>query len=358
MTSPSHPVPKHRAARKVLTVQGPIESARVGIALTHEHLLIDFTTVLTEPAAASQRGLMSEPVSPENLWWVRYNWTSNVDNLQLLDEETAISEATEFFRAGGSTMVDVTSVGIGRDPMALLRISRATGLNVVMGSGYYIDKTHSEWLRAASVDEIANSIIRDIDEGVDGTGIRAGIIGEIGCSWPWTDSERKVLEAAVAAQSATGAPLLIHPGRNEKAPLELLAAVDRWGGDLRRTVMGHIERTIYDRGILAEVAATGAYLNYDLFGHDESHYPLAPESYMPADHERIEQIEYLLGEGRNSQVLMAHDVCSKHRLKQYGGHGFDHIATRIVPRMRARGISEEDIRMVMVDNPTRMLTFS
>ena len=60
----------------------------------------------------------------------------------------------------------------------------------------------------------------------------------------------------------------------------------------------------------------------------------------------------------DSQVLMAHDVCSKHRLKQYGGHGFDHIATRIVPRMRARGISEEDIRMVMVDNPTRMLTFS
>ena len=339
-------------------MQGPIESAKVGIALTHEHLLIDFTAVLTQPEPASDRGLMHEPVTLENLWWVRYNWTSNIDNLRLFDEDTAISEANEYFRSGGSTIVDVTSVGIGRDPQALLRISRATGLNVVMGSGYYIDKTHSDWLRAASVDEIATSIIRDIDEGVGGTRIRSGIIGEIGCSWPWTESERKVLEAAVVAQAATGAPLLIHPGRDEKAPLELLEAVDRWGGDLKRTVMGHIERTVYDRGILAELAATGAYLNYDLFGHDESHYPLADDTFMPADHERIEQIEYLIGEGRSSQVLMAHDVCSKHRLKRYGGHGYDHITTRIVPRMRVRGIHEEDIRMVLVDNPTRMLTFN
>ena len=358
MTSPSHPVPKHRAARKVLTVQGPIESAKVGVALTHEHLLIDFTTVLTKPSGASELGLMDQPVSLENLWWVRYNWTSNRDNLKLLDEPTAIAEAQDYFRAGGSTLVDVTSVGIGRDPQALLRISRATGLNIVMGSGYYIDQTHSDWLRKASVDEVARAIIKDIDEGVDSTGIRSGIIGEIGCSWPWTNNEKKVLEAAVSAQRETGAPLLIHPGRNQRAPLELLKAVDKWGGDLRRTVMGHIERTIYDRGILAEVAATGAYLNFDLFGHDESHYPLAADTYMPADHERIEQIEYLISEGRSSQALLAHDVCSKHRLKRYGGHGYDHIPARIVPRMRARGMHEEDVRMVLVDNPTRMLTFN
>lgn len=330
----------------------------VGMTLTHEHLLIDFTAVLTEPSEASQRGMMQEPVTLENLWWVRHNWTSSIDNLQLFDEQDAIEEVSDFYCAGGTTIVDVTSIGIGRDPRALLRISRATGLNVVMGSGFYIDATHSDWLRQASVDEIARKIIQDVDEGVDGTRIRAGIIGEIGCSWPWTDSERKVLEAAVIAQRETGAPLLIHPGRNEKAPLELLKAVDGWGGDLRRTVLAHVERTIYDRGVLDEVAATGAYLNYDLFGHDESYYPLAADSYMPADHERIEQIEHLVGDGRSSQILLAHDVCSKHRLKRYGGHGYDHIPARIVPRMRARGMHDEDVRMVLVDNPTRMLTFN
>ena len=160
------------------------------------------------------------------------------------------------------------------------------------------------------------------------------------------------------AQRETGAPLLIHPGRNEKAPLEILIAVQKWGGDLRRTVMGHIERTVYDRKILEDVAATGVYVSFDLFGHDESYYPLAAESNMPADHERIDQVEFLIGKGRCSQVLLAHDICSKHRLKKYGGHGFDHILTRVVPRMRARGMSEEDVRMVLVDNPTRMLTFN
>jgi phosphotriesterase-related protein len=297
-------------------------------------------------------------VSLDNLWWVRYNWTSSVDNLRLLDEDVAVAEALEFYRAGGGTVVDVTSIGIGRDPQALVRMSRATGLNVVMGSGYYIDKTHSDELRKTPVEKIADGIIRDVETGAGNTGVRAGIIGEIGCSWPWTASEKRVMEAAVAAQQATGAPLLIHPGRNEKAPLEILKAVEKWGADLRRTVMGHIERTVYDRGVLADVAATGAYINFDLFGHDESFYPLAIESNMPADHERIDQIEFLIGKGRCSQILLAHDICSKHRLKKYAGHGFDHILTRVVPRMRARGMDDESLRMVLVDNPTRMLTFN
>ncbi|MGY8879671.1 MAG: phosphotriesterase family protein, partial [Dehalococcoidia bacterium] len=184
-----------------------------------------------------------------------------------------------------------------------------------------------------------------------------GIIGEIGCSNPWHESEKKVLEAAVIAQRETGAPLLIHPGRSERAPLEILEAVDKWGGNVSRTVMGHVERTVYDRGILNELIATGAYLNFDLFGHDSSFYPLAPESHMPADHERIEMIEHMVSEGKRGKILVAHDVCSKHRLKTYGGHGYDHILTRVVPRMRARGMSEEVVRLILVDNPTRMLTF-
>lgn len=357
MTSPSHPVPKHRAARNVLTVQGPIEPARVGVTTTHEHLLIDFSVVFTEPIEASQRQLMDEKVSLENLGWVRYNWTSSRDNLRILDEEISTWEAQQYFNAGGSTIVDVTSVGLARDPRALVRISRATGLNVVMGAGNYVHMTHAPEMADLTVEQLAGQIIHDVDQGVGDTGIRSGIIGEIGCSWPWHDSEKKALEAAVIAQRETGAPLLIHPGRNEHAPIELLQAVEKWGGNLNRTVMGHIERTVYDRGILNELIATGAYLNFDLFGHESSFYPLAPESHMPADHERIEMVEHVIAEGKQGSILLAHDVCSKHRLKTYGGHGFDHILTRIVPRMRARGMSEEVVQLILVDNPTRMLTF-
>tara|TARA_Y100001936_G_C15575414_1_gene409306 strand:- start:218 stop:457 length:240 start_codon:yes stop_codon:yes gene_type:complete len=78
---------------------------------------------------------------------------------------------------------------------------------------------------------------------------------------------------------------------------------------------------------------------------------------MPADHERIEMVEHMISEGKRGNILLAQDICSKHRLKSYGGHGFDHILTRIVPRMQARGMSQEDVRLILVDNPTRMLTF-
>ena len=197
-----------------------------------------------------------------------------------------------------------------------------------------------------------------MQEGVDGTDIKTGIIGEIGNSWPWEETEKKTLEAAVMAQRATGAPLLIHPGRDPKSPVQLLEAVDRWGGDLSHTVMGHIERTIFDYGVLDEVAATGAFMNWDLWGMESTYYPMRADTYMASDQHRIEQIEYMIANGNADQVLLAHDICAKHRLKKWGGHGWDHIIARVVPRLRARGTSQEDIDTMLIGNPTRMLTFN
>ena len=348
----------HSIEGKVQTVQGLIDPSEVGVTLTHEHLLIDFACVLQELPGASNQKRMHEPVSIDNLWWVRHYWNSSIDNLKLIDEDVAVDEASEFFIAGGSTVVDVTSVGIGRDAAALRRISRATGLNVVMGGGHYVYLTHGDDIQNASVDELTEIIIRDVQEGVDDTGIKTGIIGEIGNSWPWEETEQKTLEAAVMAQRATGAPLLIHPGRDNLAPIQLLEAVDRWGGDVSHTVMGHIERTIFDYGVLDEVAAMGSYMNYDLWGHESTFYPMNPETYMASDQHRIEQVEHLIGNGHVDQILLAHDVCSKHRLKKFGGHGWDHIVARVVPRMLARGTTNEQIEAMLVANPTRMLTFA
>ncbi len=343
---------------KIQTVSGAIDPSEAGVTLTHEHLLIDFVCVLEELPGVSNQRLLHEPVSMENLWWVRHYWNSNIDNLRLIDVDTAIDEAREFYTAGGNTIVDVTSIGIGRDPLALRQIARATGLNVVMGGGHYVYLTHGDDIHNASVDQLAELIIRDVQEGVGDTGIKTGIIGEIGNSWPWEETEQKTLEAAVMAQIATGSPLLIHPGRDNYAPIQLLEAVDKWGGDLSHTVMGHIERTIFDYGVLDEVAATGAYMNYDLWGHESTYYPMRPDTYMASDQHRIEQVEHLIANGHVKQVLHAHDVCSKHRLKKYGGHGWDHIIARVVPRFRARGTSQEDIDTMLIENPTRMLTFA
>ena len=343
---------------KVQTVQGPIDPCDVGVTITHEHLIIDFVCVFQEQSGASNQLKRDEPVSLENLWWVRHFWTSSIDNLQMFDADIAAEEAGEFYKAGGSTIVDVTSIGIGRDPQALLRISRSSGLNVVMGGGHYVYLTHGEDIENATVEELAEGIIRDVQVGVDGTDIKTGVIGEIGNSWPWEETEKKTLEAAVMAQRATGAPLLIHPGRDPKSPIQLLEAVDRWGGDLSHTVMGHIERTIFDYGVLDDVAATGAFMNWDLWGMESTYYPMRADTYMASDQHRIEQIEHMIANGNANQVLLAHDICAKHRLKKWGGHGWDHIIARVVPRIRARGTSQADIDTMLIDNPTRMLTFT
>jgi phosphotriesterase-related protein len=288
---------------------------------------------------------------------VRYNWSSNRDNMALVDEETAIKEAARYRRAGGRTIVDATSVGIKRDPLGLARISRATGLNVLMGSGYYVHPFHPPDMDVKSEDEIVEEIVSDLMEGVGDTGIRAGVIGEVGCSWPLTDNERKSLRASARAQKLTGAPLLIHPGRNPRAPLEIMEIVKETEGVPERAIMSHIDRTIFDFQTLDELAETGCYIEYDLFGSEASHYPLAPID-MPNDGRRLDCILHLRDTGRLNQAVIAHDICYKTRLTGYGGHGYAHIIENVVPIMRRKGFSHGDIDQVLIENPARALAFA
>src|SRR5262245_26946482 len=222
---------------QIQTVLGAVAQDAIGITLPHEHLLIDFTLMFAEPATAADRARSREPVSLANLGWVRQNFNANLDNLQLQDEQVAQDEILLFKEAGGRTVVDPTPTTIGRDPRALARIARATGLNVVMGAGYYVAASHPADMDRRTVDDLAREIIADITTGVADTRIRAGLIGEIGTTYPWTDNEEKVLRAAVIAQRETGAPLMVHPGRHPAMPMELAKLVQKEGGDLRRTIM-------------------------------------------------------------------------------------------------------------------------
>src|SRR5262250_3353623 len=201
-------------AGQVQTVLGSVAPDAIGIALPHEHLLIDFKVMFAEPAAAGDKGQAFEPVSLDNLGWVRQNFNANLDNLRLLDERTAEDEIRLFQRAGGRTVVDPTPKTLARDPLALARIARATGLNVVMGSGYYVAASHPPDMDQKSVEALAREMIADVTVGAGESGVRAGLLGEIGTTHPWAANEQRVLRAAIAAQRETGAPLMIHPGRH------------------------------------------------------------------------------------------------------------------------------------------------
>jgi phosphotriesterase-related protein len=355
-----HASRKKELAGKAQTVLGPVEPADLGITLMHEHLLSYAPHVAKEPAEASQRARFRELVGLDNLGDIRFSGLLNLDNCRLDDVETAIDEAGLFKLAGGSTIVEATSIGIGRDPCGLARIARATGLNIVMGASYYVDETHPPDRRVAErrEDEIVDEIARDVLDGADGTDVRAGFIGEVGCSWPLTDNERKVLRASGRAQRLTGAPLMIHPGRGREAPLEIVEVLREVDTDLGRTIMCHVERTLDREDDVKQLAETGCILEYDLFGYENSYYPWDLEVDMPTDAQRLHRIRWLISEGFGERLVISQDVYFKYKLARYGGHGYAHILKNVVPMMRRQGFSEEEIQTILVDTPRRYLTFA
>ena len=351
---------KRELAGKVQTVLGIIEPDELGLTLPHEHFLID-TSVWHQPlTTAAERQLGHQPVTLDNLGWVRHNGFKSLDNLVLDDETLAVKEALLFKAEGGKTVIDVTMDNCKRAPQALVRISRATGLNIIMGSGYYVGEAQGPDFDRKSGEEIAEEIIRDILVGVRNTEIRSGIIGEIGCSWPLTDREKKSLQAAVYAQRATGAAITVHTGRDARSPLEIARFFEDAGADMSRVALGHLDREAYPMKNLQEIARTGCFIEFDQLGQP-LYYAMdmgGGQKDRPSDFQVIRQIIELIAKGYLNQILLSQDVCEKIHLAAYGHAGYAHILRNMVPHMRSRGISEEEIRTIMVDNPKRLARFA
>jgi len=327
----------------------------LGATTTHEHLYIDFS-FMYRPAQDSTKDLSDAPITLENRGWIGRHYYSCHANLTLMDVDATTAEVSLYKEAGGGAIVDATTIGIGRDARALERISRETGVHVVMGAGFYVDAVHPDSMDSWNVDAIAQRIIDDISDGVDGTSIKAGIIGEVGCTWPLTENERKSLMAAGKAQRETGAAILIHPGRHPDAPPEILDILADAGADISRVIMGHLDRTVFRAEQLLSIAASGCYLEWDLFGNEGSYYPLA-ELDMPSDAQRLDFIMGMVAAGYGDKIVIGQDICTNHRLVRYGGHGYGHILENIVPRMRRKGFAEDVIEAITIGNPARILAF-
>ena len=344
------------AGQIVQTVLGPISAEKLGVTMCHEHLLIDQGHVsFRKPDNPSDAPLADRPVALDIFGWIQWNWMSNRDNLVLDSESLAIDELTLYKAAGGESLIDCTLNGIGRDPAGLARIARATGLNIVMGAGYYVQSTFPERVATMSEDDITAEIVREFREGVGDTGIRAGAIGEIGSSVPITADEIKVFRAAGRAQVELKCGLTTHPARVRESPFEIIEILREVGTDLTRVVIGHVDRTVPDVDGLKEIAATGCYIQYDLFGTEVT--ATFPYQFygidMPSDPQRLDRIAALVEAGYGEQILVAHDVSTKHRTRRFGGLGYDHFLRDIVPWMPKRGFDQTQIRKLIVDNPRR-----
>lgn len=348
---------------KVETVLGRVPSEDLGITLPHEHLLLDITCWCVKPSEASKLYLWDSPVTIEKLGVLRRDPQISKDAMQLTDESVAVEELGAFMKMGGRTLVDVTIAGLARDPKALERISIDTGVNIIMGSGFYLERSHPAFVKKNSAEELSEIIVRELMEGVNGSGIRAGVIGEIGCSSPITDEEKKVLKASALAQRETGRPLTVHPSiwdlgkralaKNENEILDLLLRED---ADLTKFYMSHMDYTCtqldYQRHIMDEYKIT---IDYDTFGQEGYPYSIFPGAFEPSDRQRIAAVIELCKEGYEKQLMLSQDICKKIHLLKYGGTGYAHILEDIVPELTLNGVTRTQINTMLVENPKRIL---
>ena len=351
----------------VITVLGPVEASELGVVSPHEHLLIDLRNQYRPPAEVTRRMLSEQKVGLENLDILRRNPLALRDNLVIDDEELAVKEVLRYRGAGGDTVVDVTNIGLGRDMLALRRIARVTGVHIVAGCGYYYHDTHPVDMGERPISCLREQMVRDITVGVDGTDVRAGIIGEIGVSDELHPDEEKVLAAAAQTQDETGAAIQVHIfpwGKSGGFPLglQVLDILAREGADLDRVAIDHVDVAMdINLDYCLEISRRGAYVEFDNFGHefyvDRVHRAFLPGPFA-TDVQRVQAIKALIEAGHLSKILLATDICHKSLLHRYGGWGYDHILTNIVPMMRDYGLSDAEINALLRENPQRLLDIS
>lgn len=341
----------------VITVQGIKNAEDLGVITPHEHILIDIRNQFTYHPEATRTWYAEQKVTIRNLDVLSRDPYAVKDNLLMNDVRLAEQELLEFKKAGGDTVVDATSIGIGRDPEALMRISRATGLNVVAGCGYYTADTHPRNMDEKTVDEIAQEMIRDLTEGISGTGIRAGVIGEIGTSLEIHPNEKKVLIAAAKAQRKIGTGVIVHTYPWGKKGLEILTILSDNGANIRQVSINHVDVEL-DVDYCEKISEAGAYFEFDDFGKEffiDRRYRGFAGGVFARDIERVKALKRIADDGFLSHILVSCDVCLKTLLHRYGGWGYDHILTHIVPMMLDEGITRNQIDVILRENPRTFL---
>ncbi len=308
----------------VMTVTGPLSSDQFGFTSMHEHIFSDLT---------------------------RDNWGANSI---LNNPDLAYEELMRFKNGGGVSLVDQTTGGLrGHDhdlltvkhAVAIRQIAERTGLNIVLGAGWYREPYYEQRLHRMKTDEIAEELVRDVTEGIEGTDVRAGILGEIGAHFTWVSPvEERVFRAVARAHKKTGVTIATH-ALIWPVGLDQLDILEEEGVDLRRVVVGHCQ-TWPSHEYHAEIARRGAFVQFDRMGTVSAY-----------DHDTdLRSIKEMVDAGLSRHLLFAQDVCRRADYVAYGGKGYGYLVGEFREDLRGIGVDDELFHQVTVENPRRALT--
>lgn len=310
------------ARRQVVTVRGPIDPSELGVTLSHDHLILDAFALFGEMSGS-------------------YAWI-------LDDVDLATNEVERFRAAGGGAICEPTNEGIGRNPPALREISERTGVHVVMGAGWYRERAYPPYVSEEMPDTLAERLVRELAVGVGDTGIRAGFVGEIGTERRFiSPAQERVFRAAGRAHRRTGCPIMTHTTHFGELAIEQLDLLGEEGVEGSRVIVSHLGDRHGIRTLLP-IAARGAFINVDNLGFVGGYAPLDA---------RADNVAALVAEGLVHQVMLSNDICLTDQLAAHGGCGYANIQTRFLPLLHERGVSDEQIRMMLVDNPARAFAY-
>ena len=344
----------HTGSGLVMTVDGAVPAADLGVTLMHEHLVNDCRCWWNPPKQPARARLGGEPVHMGIIGELRMDPFVNLDNCALDDHRLAAAELMPFKAAGGRTVVDPTCRGIGRDPVKLRAIAAETGLQIVMGAGYYLQTSHPPALRSMSIDAVADEIVAEALDGVDGTDARIGLIGEIGVSGDFTAEEEKSLRGAARAQARTRLPIMVHLPAWYRHGGRVLDMIAQEGGDLSHAVLCHMNPSGEDVEYQTTLAARGAFIEYDMLGMD--YWYADQQVQCPSDEDNARAIKRLIDLGFVKHILLSQDVFLKMMLTLYGGFGYAYVLRHFTPRLKRHGVTDDQIRTMLVDNPRRVFS--
>ena len=300
----------------VMTVRGPIPPADLGLTLPHEHIFLNLFRIT-------------------RLRDQRFN-----------DEQLMIDEVRRFKEAGGGTIVELSNHGLEPNPAALRRVSEATGVNIVMGCGWYREPYYDHaYIARRTTRDLAADFVQEIEQGEPPSGVRPGIIGEIGADLDYVSPpEEKVHRAAARAHVKTGLAITTH-SLESPVGLDQLDIFEEEGADLRRVVVGHAA-TWPDPDYHEAIARRGAYVQFDTV-RGLRRYDTDQQLRLTLEFIRRGYLEYL---------LLAHDCCFQGHLAAFDGNGYTFIPTRFASLLKEAGLADEQIQMLLVENPRRVLS--
>lgn len=338
----------------IYTVLGPIPPSALGPTSMHEHCLVD-ARVWTSPAGEPMPA--SPLVTIENLGFLRWNFHSLSDNLLLDDPELAIRELSPLSQYGDSAIVDLTPSTLTTQEQVLAEVSRRAGVHIVRGCGFYVHPTHPDWVETATASALKDFFVSELTDGIGDTGIRPGIIGELGTLSPPTQRELRILAAAGEAAAETGAAVNVHLDPFGHHGLTAVQTLRDSGVAPDRIVLSHLDAYIaLDHSYHRELASTGVILEFDNFGLEQYTTLRGELARNASDLERLQHLAGLIHDGFVGQLVLGLDVFTKAQLCRFGGTGYDHLLKRLVPVLQEQfDVTDAQVRTMLVDTPRRVL---